>query len=62
MMKWNHLPEPGGLNNQDPRLLEWFDILYAEECKAEEERQKKQKAEMERNNRSRGGRRVAGRR
>lgn len=62
MMKWNHLPEAGGLNNQDPRLLEWFDIIYQEECKAEEERQKKQQKEMEKKNKSSSGRRVAGRR
>lgn len=60
MMKWNHLPQAGGTNDQDPRLLAYFDILYEEECKAEQRRQEKEKAEAERKSKS-SGRRVAGR-
>lgn len=48
MFKWNHLPNPGGIYDQNPRLLEDFlvirEIEVKEENRQREAQQKKQKA------------------
>lgn len=54
-MKWNHLPEGGGLYAQHPRLLEELSYIFSERSKEQE----KQRKEQERKNKASG--RVAGR-
>jgi hypothetical protein len=34
-MKWNHLPERGGLYQQNPEILDRFYYIFAEKAKAE---------------------------
>ena len=59
-MKWNHLPEEGGIYNQDPDLLEGFLYIFAKRAEHEEEENKKR--EREKNRTTGGPGRVAGRR
>lgn len=46
-MKWNHLPNAGGLYDQDPVLLDKFNYIFSELEKREEADRQKQKREME---------------
>lgn len=46
-MKWNHLPNPGGLYDQDPVLLDKFNYIFSELEKHEEADRQKQKREAE---------------
>lgn len=46
-MRWNHLPEPGGLYAQHPDLLDQFSYIFAERSKYEAEQQKKREKEQE---------------
>lgn len=45
-MKWAHLPEPGGLYDQNPDLLDHFQIIFselaAEDARREAERKNKE--------------------
>jgi hypothetical protein len=61
-MEWNHLYSKGAMEDQDPRLLAYFDILFREKGRAEKERQEKHEAEMKQKQGSKGRGRVAGRR
>lgn len=45
-MKWAHLPNAGGLYDQDPELLDGFRIIFYERSKHEEAEAKKRKNEM----------------
>jgi hypothetical protein len=58
-MKWNHLPVPGGLYAQHPKLIDQFRILFR--LRAEHEEKKHKEDEAKRKRESRGGGRVAGR-
>lgn len=40
-MKWNHLPEKGGLYQQNPEILDRFYYILAEKSKAEATEAKK---------------------
>lgn len=44
-MKWNHLPEAGGLYDQNPQLIDRFYYLFAERSKAEAAEQRKRERE-----------------
>lgn len=57
-MKWSHLPNAGGLYDQDPELLDGFRYIFSvrAEHEAEEQRQREREANKK------PGRRVAGRR
>lgn len=46
-MKWNHLPNAGGLYDQDPVLLDKFNYIFSELEKREEADRQKQKRDME---------------
>ena len=46
-MKWNHLPEGGGLYAQNPKLLDRFYYVMVEQSKAQNEEIEKQKKESE---------------
>jgi uncharacterized protein (DUF952 family) len=61
-MKWNHLPEAGGLYDQSPDLLDGFLIIFHERSIHEAEEAEKRKREQGKAGRGSGGRRVAGRR
>ena len=61
-MKWNFLPNAGGIYDQDPVLLAGFDVLMHEEAEVARKEQEKRKREAERNKGRGGGGRVAGRR
>ena len=58
-MKWNHLPEPGGLYAQHPDLLEGFMYIFSERGRHEAAEREKEKREQER---KRSGAKTAGRR
>jgi hypothetical protein len=45
-MKWNHLPEPGGLYQQHPELLDKF--MYIFNARAEEQERKHKEEERKR--------------
>lgn len=57
-MKWSHLPNAGGLYDQDPELLDGFQYIFAK--RAEHQAAEDRKREKEANKKP--GRRVAGRR
>jgi len=42
-MKWAHLPLPGGLYDQHPKLIDQFQILWQEMAKEEKAKQDRQK-------------------
>ena len=44
-MKWTHLPNPGGLYNQHPKMLDDFMIIANAEATAEKARHAKQERE-----------------
>ncbi len=44
-MNWAHLPEPGGLYQQNPLLLERWEYIFLERAAAEEEKRKKEERE-----------------
>lgn len=50
-MEWNHLPAPGGLYDQDPKLLSDFQVLWGLEAEAQQEDTKQKKIESARQNR-----------
>lgn len=54
-MKWNHLPNAGGLYDQDPVLLDKFNYIFSELEKREEAERNKQKREAEQAQKKRGG-------
>lgn len=62
-MKWNHLPNAGGLYDQHPELLEKFLFIFQSRQEYQAEEEKRQEDERKRNSAksSRGGG-VAGRR
>ena len=60
LMKWNHLPEPGGIYAQDSELLEGFLYIFSERAKYQEEEDRRRDSEAKR--KSGGSGRVAGRR
>lgn len=51
MMKWNHLPAPGGIYAQRPALLDKFLTIAKAEGEAEAEKLKKEKNASNRNRR-----------
>lgn len=59
-MKWNHLPESGGLYDQDPDLLDGFLMIFHERALHEEEEAKKRDNKM--GHKTPAGKSVAGRR
>jgi hypothetical protein len=59
-MKWAHLPNLGGLYDQDPELLEQFRYIF--HAQGEEDARKAKEREREMGKRPSGGRRVAGHR
>ncbi len=50
-MKWAHLPVAGGLYDQDPRLLEEFQVLFQEIGEARKRADEKRKRESSRKKR-----------
>jgi hypothetical protein len=46
-MKWNHLPVPGGIYAQHPRLIDDFSIIFAAVHKREKLEADRQKAEAD---------------
>lgn len=59
-LKWNWLPNGGGLYDQDPELLDAFRYIFSEIKKHEAEQEAKRQREQDR--RKGSGRRIAGRR
>jgi hypothetical protein len=43
MFDWNHLPEAGGINDQNPFVMEAFRIIKIVEAEVEEEKEKREK-------------------
>jgi hypothetical protein len=39
-MNWAHLPEPGGIYGQNPKLIQRFEQLMVAEAKAERRKQR----------------------
>ena len=62
MLKWNYLPNAGGLYEQHPKLLDDLLIVAQAEAKAEKRRQEKREREMARKQGSASRGRRAGRR
>lgn len=60
MMKWNHLPVPGGIYAQDVDLLEGFHYIFAMRAEYQEQEDKRREQDMKRKSGGQG--RVAGRR
>ena len=44
-MKWNHLPVAGGIYDQHPKLLDEWEIIFAEKAEWEAQEQERQKRE-----------------
>jgi hypothetical protein len=53
-MQWKMLPWAGGIMDQDPMILEMFDIIQSEKGKADKEEMEKRKRETQQK-RSSGG-------
>lgn len=47
-MSWTHLPNAGGIYDQDPELLDKFKILWSLQNEHEREKQARQKSEQNR--------------
>lgn len=47
-MKWAHLPVAGGLYDQDPQLLDEWEIIFRRVARKEEEERRKREAEARR--------------
>lgn len=47
-MKWNHLPNAGGLYDQDPGLLEKFTYIFAKVNEHQEQERRRQDRESRR--------------
>lgn len=47
-MKWNHLPEAGGLYDQHPDLLDQFQYIFAARAEYQEKERKRDEAERQR--------------
>jgi hypothetical protein len=60
-MKLAHLPEPGGLYDQSPELLDGFKAIFAERAEAEAEERAKSEAESKRKSANQGQRSRASR-
>ena len=45
-MKWAHLPNAGGLYDQDPELLDKFEYIFGEIAKHEKSEQEKRDKEQ----------------
>jgi hypothetical protein len=45
-MKWTHLPEAGGLYDQNPKLLDRFSYIFSEQAKFQEQENAKRNREM----------------
>lgn len=59
-MKWAHLPEAGGLYDQNPQLLDGFQRIFSIRSDYEAEKQEKDEADRDRETRAaklRAGRR-----
>lgn len=52
LFRWTHLPNPGGLYDQNPQLLE--DFLLIAGIEGEEQERKRKKEERSQRNRTRG--------
>ena len=60
-MQWNHLPLPGGIYAQHPKLLDQFRYIFREKAAHEEKQRKDEEAKRKRESGGRG-RGVAGKR
>lgn len=47
-MKWAHLPVAGGIYDQDPKLIEEFEIIFRRVARKEEDDRRKREAEARR--------------
>jgi len=47
-MKWNHLPNKGGLYDQHPDLLDQFNYIFGERSEQEEKDRRKDEAKQKR--------------
>lgn len=47
MMKWNHLPQPGGYYDQDPELLALWRVIFSERSAHQVREHEQQKKDME---------------
>jgi hypothetical protein len=61
-MKWQHLPLPGGLYDQDPQLLENFSFIFGEIAKKTAEEDEKREREMKKQQMASGNTTRTGRR
>lgn len=64
-MKWAHLPNSGGIYDQDPELLRRWGIIWQAQAERQRAEEKKREAEQRKRSASSGGGsrgRVAGRR
>ena len=52
-IRFTHLPVPGGLYDQNPQLMDEWDLIMAIENQVKAKRQKKQELEANRNKRRR---------
>lgn len=48
-MKWNHLPESGGIYDQHPLLIERFYYIMGKQAEEDEKQSKKNRADMGKN-------------
>lgn len=61
-MSWNHLYAAGAVEDQDPMLLHYFDIIHRAKAKEEKRKADQRAKEAEANKRSGGIKRGGGRR
>jgi hypothetical protein len=47
-MRWNHLPVPGGIYDQHPKLLEQFQTIFQRLAVEEQREADRRKREMQR--------------
>lgn len=45
-MKWNHLPNAGGIYDQHPQLLEEWQYIFQEKAEHEEREQERERAKQ----------------
>jgi hypothetical protein len=45
-LKWNHLPNEGGIYDQHPDLLDQWQVVWQERAKYESEQERKSKAQQ----------------
>lgn len=46
-MRWAHLPEPGGLYDQNPELLEHFSIIFHAQAKEQQRQDAERQAKID---------------